>query len=136
LRILIDNAIINYITELEHSEISIFRNTAVSHITKYQIHVPGLCNWAVGRKECFSDDKIKKQEMPSKYVMKIYSKRYSIPRGITNWKALREWECGCAVHYCANLTQFNLTPDIIQSYQTAPPGVTLGCPVDYCANLT
>jgi hypothetical protein len=51
----------------------------------------------------FSVDKIHKQ-MLSKYVMKKYYKRHSIPRGITNWQALREWECGCAVVYCANLT--------------------------------
>jgi hypothetical protein len=58
LKILIDIAIIYYITELEHSEISIFGNTAVKKIRKYQIHIPGLYSWAVGIKECFSDDKI------------------------------------------------------------------------------
>jgi hypothetical protein len=42
--------------------------------------------------------------MHSKYVMKIYSKRYLVPRGITNRQVLREWECGCAVVYGANLT--------------------------------
>jgi hypothetical protein len=47
--------------------------------------------------------------MPSKYVMKIYSKRHLILRGITNWEALQEWECGCAVVYCANLTLANPT---------------------------
>jgi hypothetical protein len=51
-----------------------------------------LYSWAVGIKECFSDDKIQKLEMTSKYVMKKYSKRHSIPREITNWQALREWE--------------------------------------------
>jgi hypothetical protein len=72
---LIYNAIIYYITELEHSEISIFWNTAVTSITKYHMHVPGLYGWTVGIK-CFSDDKIQKQEIPSKYVTKIYSKRH------------------------------------------------------------
>jgi hypothetical protein len=37
--------------------------------------------------------------MPTKYVMKIYSKRHSISPGITNCKALRGWESGCAVVY-------------------------------------
>jgi hypothetical protein len=46
--------------------------------------------------------------MPTKYVMKIYSKRHSISPGITNCQALREWESGCAVAYCANPTQPNL----------------------------
>jgi hypothetical protein len=78
LKILIDIAIIYYITELEHSEVSLFWNTAVTNIAKYQVHVPGLYSWAVGIKECFSDDKIQKQEMASKHVTKICSKRHSI----------------------------------------------------------
>jgi hypothetical protein len=47
--------------------------------------------------------------MPTKYVMKIYSKRHSISPGIINCQALRERESGCAVVYCANLTYPNLT---------------------------
>jgi hypothetical protein len=42
--------------------------------------------------------------MPNKYVMKLYSKRYSTGEGITKCKALKEWESSCAVVYCANLT--------------------------------
>jgi hypothetical protein len=78
------HANIYYIAELKHSETSKFRNTAVMNIRKYQIYIPGLYSWAVGIKVCFSDDKIQKEEMPSKYVMEIYSKRHSIPLGITN----------------------------------------------------
>jgi hypothetical protein len=48
---------------------SIFWNTAATNITKYQIHVPGLYSWKGGTKECFSDDKIQKQEMPNKHVL-------------------------------------------------------------------
>jgi hypothetical protein len=47
--------------------------------------------------------------MQSKYVMKIYSKRYSIPRRFTNWQAMVDSERGCAVVCCANLTYPNLT---------------------------
>jgi hypothetical protein len=36
--------------------------------------------------------------MPGKYVMKIYSKRHSIPGAIISWQELRDWECGCAVY--------------------------------------
>jgi hypothetical protein len=36
LKILTDIAIIYYITEFKHPEISIFRNTAVTNIRKYQ----------------------------------------------------------------------------------------------------
>jgi hypothetical protein len=37
------------------------------------IHNPGLYSWAVGIKNCFSDNKTHKKEMTNKYVMKIYS---------------------------------------------------------------
>jgi hypothetical protein len=47
------------------------------------MHNPGLYRWAEGIKECFSDGKIQKYEMPTKYAMKIYSKRHSISPGIT-----------------------------------------------------
>jgi hypothetical protein len=45
--------------------------------------------------------------MPTKYVMKIYSKRHSISLEITDCQALRGWESDCAVVYCANPTQPN-----------------------------
>jgi hypothetical protein len=45
--------------------------------------------------------------MPSKYAMEICSKRHSTQGENTNWQALRDWACGCAVVYCANLTQPN-----------------------------
>jgi hypothetical protein len=41
-------------------------------LIKHQIYIPGLYSCAVGIKECFSDDKIQKWGMTSKYVMKIY----------------------------------------------------------------
>jgi hypothetical protein len=36
--------------------------------------------------------------------MEIYSKRHSNSEEFTNLQALRDWECGFAVLYCANLT--------------------------------
>jgi hypothetical protein len=39
LKILIDTVIIYYITKFKHSEISIFRNTEVTNIIKYQVYV-------------------------------------------------------------------------------------------------
>jgi hypothetical protein len=56
---LIDNAIMYFTTEFKHSEVSIFRNTAVTNI-RNNIYIPGLCSWAVGIKEYFSDVEIKK----------------------------------------------------------------------------
>jgi hypothetical protein len=98
LKILIHIEIIYYITELKHSEISIFWNTALMNIRKYQIY-SRLVQLGSRYKRMFQ-----KYEIPSKYVMKIYSKRHSMRRRITNWQALREWESGCAVVYCANLS--------------------------------
>jgi hypothetical protein len=42
-KILIDIAIIYYITEFTHPEISIFRNTAVTNIRIYQTYVIQVC---------------------------------------------------------------------------------------------
>jgi hypothetical protein len=102
LNILIETEIIYYIAEFKHPEISIIRNTAVTNIRKYQTYVIQV--FTVGMKQSFSDDKIQKYEMPTKYVMKIYSKRHSITPGITNCQVLRGRESGCTVVYCANLT--------------------------------
>jgi hypothetical protein len=60
LKNLIDIAIIYYITELKHSEISILRKTAVMYNRKYQIYVPGLYSSAAVIEECFSDVKNQK----------------------------------------------------------------------------
>jgi hypothetical protein len=49
LKILIDIAIIYYITEFKHPEISIFRNTAVTNIRKYQTYLIQVCT--VGQQE-------------------------------------------------------------------------------------
>jgi hypothetical protein len=42
-KILIYIAVIYYITEFRHPEISIFRNTAVTNIRKYQTYVIQVC---------------------------------------------------------------------------------------------
>jgi hypothetical protein len=60
LKILIDISIIYYITQFKHSEISIFRKTAVMNNRKYQIYVPGLYSWEAVIEECFSDVKNQK----------------------------------------------------------------------------
>jgi hypothetical protein len=70
-------------------EVLIFRKTAFRNIGKYQI-IFQVCT--VGKYSermvygSFSD-KVQKK-MPSKYVMKIYSKRHSVPGRISNWQAL------------------------------------------------
>jgi hypothetical protein len=74
--------------------------------------------------------------MPSKYVMKVYSKRHSISPGITNYQTLRECESGCAVVYCANLTQPNNVTLVNPTKLPPTRAVTLGCAMDYCTNLT
>jgi hypothetical protein len=43
LKMLIDIAIIYYITEFMHLDISIFGNTAVTNIRKYQTYVMQVC---------------------------------------------------------------------------------------------
>jgi hypothetical protein len=45
LKILIDIAIIYYITEFKHPEISIFRNTAITNIRKYPTYVIQVCTF-------------------------------------------------------------------------------------------
>jgi hypothetical protein len=49
LKMLIDTAIIYYITEFKHSEISIFPNTALRNIRKYPTSVIQVCT--VGQQE-------------------------------------------------------------------------------------
>jgi hypothetical protein len=60
LKIVIDIAIIYYITQFKHPEISIFRNTAVRNTRKYQTRVIRFVQLGSGIEECFSDDKIQK----------------------------------------------------------------------------
>jgi hypothetical protein len=52
LKILIYIAVIYYITEFKHPEISIFRNTAVTNIRKYQTYVIQVCTIKFRNKRC------------------------------------------------------------------------------------
>jgi hypothetical protein len=53
LKIVLRTTNIYYVTEFNHSENSIFRNTAVTNIKKCQIYIPGVYGSTVRIKEYF-----------------------------------------------------------------------------------
>jgi hypothetical protein len=105
-----------------------FVEASVTNIRKYQIY--SRCVGSGSRNKIIAHGFFS----ITKYTydwgrVQIHTTRNSEPQGFTNLQALRNWECGCAIVYCANLTEANIT-------KLQNPEVTVGCAVVYCPNLT
>jgi hypothetical protein len=68
----IDITIIYYIAQLKHSDCLIFRKSTVTNIRKWHVAIYSkFVRLGSSKYGSFSDNKIQKYKMPSKYVMKI-----------------------------------------------------------------